>query len=189
MTAPNVLIWSAAVASCSSMGLYERVILLAKDSNGDIVHWSPSEIKWNDAVIDENEPETRLAELFNVNHFIISQATPYIAPFISRGPQNKDTGIFGKLSSFLTMEIRHRIQQLGKLKLFPSSFTMIVDKKSKGNVTIAPPISHFDFYTLFSSPTVSSLHYWILKGERATWPFLSLIRSRLHVELALEKGK
>jgi hypothetical protein len=36
------LIWSAAVASCQSMGLYDSVSLLAKDEKGDIVHWSPS---------------------------------------------------------------------------------------------------------------------------------------------------
>lgn len=44
LTAPNMLIWSAAVASCSSMGLYDQVTLLAKDENGDIVPFSPSGI-------------------------------------------------------------------------------------------------------------------------------------------------
>jgi TAG lipase/lysophosphatidylethanolamine acyltransferase len=44
LTAPNVLIWSAACCSAAVIGLYETVDLLAKDSNGDIVHWSPSSI-------------------------------------------------------------------------------------------------------------------------------------------------
>ena len=118
LTAPNVLIWSAAVASCSSMGLYESVSLLAKDQKGDIVHWSPSEVEWDVKFVDEMElPESRLAELFNVNHFIVSQATPYIAPFLSSSLQNRkegnnSPGILGKMVTFLTLEFRHRIYQV-----------------------------------------------------------------------------
>ncbi|RUP50560.1 hypothetical protein BC936DRAFT_138641 [Jimgerdemannia flammicorona] len=42
LTAPNVLIWSAACASTALMGLYDTVNLLAKDKYGAIVSWSPS---------------------------------------------------------------------------------------------------------------------------------------------------
>jgi TAG lipase/lysophosphatidylethanolamine acyltransferase len=62
-----------------------------------------------------------------------------------------------------------------------------MDYKKQGNVTIAPHISSADFYTLFSSPTANSLYYWILRGEQATWPFLTLIQSRTSIELSLDK--
>ena len=100
------------------MGLYESVSLLAKDEKGDIVHWSPSEVKWDVKVVDEIElPESRLAELFNVNHFIVSQATPYIAPFLSSSLQdnkqgNSAPGLLGKMVTFLSLEFHHRIYQV-----------------------------------------------------------------------------
>ena len=103
LTAPNVLIWSAACTSAAVIGLYETVDLLAKDSQGNIVHWSPSTIKWSDASTESENPEQRLSELFNVNHFIVSQANPYLAPFVS---QNK--GLFGKLMICAAEEVRHR---------------------------------------------------------------------------------
>lgn len=31
---------------------------------------------------DRKSPLLRIAELFNINHFIISQAWPYLAPFL-----------------------------------------------------------------------------------------------------------
>lgn len=39
LTAPNVLIRSAACASCAITGLYDSVPLLAKDRNGNITPW------------------------------------------------------------------------------------------------------------------------------------------------------
>ncbi|KAJ3279398.1 hypothetical protein HDU76_009521, partial [Blyttiomyces sp. JEL0837] len=111
LTAPNVLIWSAACASAAVIGLYESVDLLAKDKSGNIVHWSPSTVKWADSSYDSESPESRLAELFDVNHFIVSQANPYIAPFLSKGPQESKDGLIGKTLGFVSSEIRHRLHQ------------------------------------------------------------------------------
>ena len=48
LTAPNVLIWSAAVASCALKFLFEPVPLLSKDRKGNIVPYHPSGLKWSD---------------------------------------------------------------------------------------------------------------------------------------------
>ncbi|KAJ1563728.1 hypothetical protein HK405_000989, partial [Cladochytrium tenue] len=111
LTAPNVLIWSAACASASVVGLYESVDLLAKDKNGNIVHWSPSTIKWGDSSYESESPETRLAELFNVNHLVVSQADPLVAPFMSQPPQERRPGLLDQAIGFVAGEIRHRFSQ------------------------------------------------------------------------------
>jgi TAG lipase/lysophosphatidylethanolamine acyltransferase len=72
------------------------------------------EIKWEAFSPDETEgPETRLSELFNVNHFIVSQATPYIAPFLSSGPRSEKSrsGMWARLNVILALEFKHRIHQ------------------------------------------------------------------------------
>lgn len=110
LTAPNVLIRSAATASCAVTGLYDQVPLLAKDHNGHIVTWNSSSITWSDASIDDDGPTLRLAELFNVNHIILSQANPYMLPFMKE--RLAGDGFFSVLTGLAYLEIRHRFFQV-----------------------------------------------------------------------------
>jgi TAG lipase/lysophosphatidylethanolamine acyltransferase len=181
------------------IGLYSSVDLLAKDSDGRIFVWSPScnpsyltyiAIKWGQSKGEREAPEKRLAELFNVNHFILSQSQPYIAPFLSRGRVgNVKQSILSRVFSFTGSEIRYRINQLTRLGLIPCFIASVFDQKIKGHVTISPPLSSMDFYTIFGNPTFQSLAYWVLKGEQSTWPFLSIIRNRTMIEKQLFKAK
>lgn len=105
------------------------------------MHWSPSTIKWSDATFESDSPEMRLSELFNVNHFILSQASPIMAPLVSRNLQESE-GLLSTLAVTLLGEIRHRVLQLGQLGLLPRFIMAIFDSKFQGNVTIAP---HLEF--------------------------------------------
>lgn len=42
LTAPDVVVWSAACASCALLGVYDTVPLMVKDEHGRIIPWSPS---------------------------------------------------------------------------------------------------------------------------------------------------
>lgn len=53
LTAPDVVIWSAASASCAAPGIYDTAILMAKDSKGSIVPWNPSAVRLSTAKIVE----------------------------------------------------------------------------------------------------------------------------------------
>ncbi|CAG8463434.1 7205_t:CDS:10 [Ambispora leptoticha] len=191
LTAPNVLIRSAALASAAMMGLYSSVELLAKDKTGAIVPWAPTDVKWKkwtDAVPSESEsPFQRITELFNVNHFIVSQANPYIVPFMPQEPMSRTANILYKCGHFISSEFRHRILQLEHMRLIPKILRGMVDDKVSGNVTIVPHLAFKDFKELFSNPTAGSLDYWIQKGEQSTWPVLALIRNRCMIELALDR--
>jgi TAG lipase / steryl ester hydrolase / phospholipase A2 / LPA acyltransferase len=92
LTAPHVLIWSAVTASCAFPGLFEAQELMAKDRFGEIVPFhAPFEStgqgtgevrRWRDGSLESDLPIIQLKELFNVNHFIVSQANPHIAPIL-----------------------------------------------------------------------------------------------------------
>ena len=83
ITAPNVLIWSAVAASCSVPMIFSPATILAKDpKTGEAVPWNPSPQRWIDGSVDNDLPMTRLAEMFNVNHFIVSQVKPHIVPYL-----------------------------------------------------------------------------------------------------------
>lgn len=46
---------------------------MAKTCDGKFVAYHPSPLKWSDGSVAVDLPTTRLGELFNVNHFIVSQ--------------------------------------------------------------------------------------------------------------------
>ncbi|KAI9596200.1 acyl transferase/acyl hydrolase/lysophospholipase [Syncephalis fuscata] len=186
LTAPNVLIWSAACASASMLGLYKSAELLAKDVHGNIVPWTPTSIKWGDAGPSDNQASllARMTELFNVNHFIVSQANPLIVPFINKGPGQGIDGFSVKMRNLLGSEVKHRARQLGQMHLLPKPISTMFIERVSGNVTISPNLTIRDFKMLMSNPTNSLLGYWILKGERSTWPMLPLLSNRCSIELA-----
>jgi TAG lipase/lysophosphatidylethanolamine acyltransferase len=183
LTAPNVLIRSAATSSAASNVLFSSVDLLAKDNVGNIYKWFPAYFKDTTSASTDESPETRVAQLFNVNFIIISEATPYIVPFLNT--QTSKSKFKDKIITFVSSEIRYRAAQLSKLNLLPSFLSSLFDYHTS-NITVAPKLSSDDFYTIFSNPTFASLSYWILKGERSVWPLLNLIKQNTRVEIKLQ---
>ena len=193
LTAPNVLIRSAACASCAITGLYDTVPLLAKDHTGSIVPWNPEATVWSDASLDSESPIIRLAELFNVNHLVCSQANPYLLPFTARTAMPTDQhGMLSTIMSLVSSEVKHRLYQLRELGILPSWVMTGMSPESSsaytGNVSISPDIAFTDYHILFSNPTSATLDHWMLKGEQATWPLLSLIYNRCAIELELDRS-
>ena len=205
ITAPNVLIWSAALASnASSARLYHPHGLLCKDETGAIVPWliSPQVVtfrSWKSATYTANErdsPLSRIAELFNVNHFVVSQARPYIAPFLRNDRQHPDSprqarrrGIMMPLLGLATLEVHHRLSQLDSLGMLPTSIRrLLIDETIPGpSLTLVPDLSPSDFLKLLERPTKESLDYWILHGERSVWPAVSALRVRCAIEVELDR--
>jgi len=85
LTAPNVLVWSAVVASCSIPGMYPTADLMMRTENGQHVPYNPlsTNFRFTDGSVGSDLPMQRLSELFNINTFIVSQVNPHVVPFIS----------------------------------------------------------------------------------------------------------
>ncbi|KAL8962757.1 MAG: hypothetical protein Q9193_000896 [Seirophora villosa] len=202
LTAPNVLIWSAALASnVSSSTTYSPVILRCKDETGAIVPWASAEEttfrSWRHTSYADREcPLSRIAELFNVNHFVVSQARPYIAPFLRaelQHPNPRQTGtqrLTIPLLRLVSWEIRHRLRQLDSLGFLPTSIRrLLIDENIPGaSLTLVPDLSPGDFLRLLETPTKESLEYWILHGERSVWPAVSALKVRCAIEVELDRN-
>ncbi|KAI3896248.1 hypothetical protein MKW92_024240 [Papaver armeniacum] len=134
---------------------------MAKDTSGEIASSLPVR-RWRD-----NLPMIQLKELFNVNHFIVSQANPHIAPFLRLKEIVRAYGgnFSAKLAHLAEMEVKHRCHQLlepgfplgGLAKLFAQDWG--------GGVM-----------SLFYQPS-----------QRCTWEKLSAIKSNCGIELALDE--
>lgn len=147
---------------------------------------------------DRDSPLRRVAELFNVNHFIISQARPYLIPFLQsdmHGPSLLETrGKATQMSAFLVrmvgLELRHRLRQVDTLGMLPASIRrFLVDEQvPAASMTLVPEVSMGDFVRLLETPTRETLNYWILRGERSVWPAVSALRIRTHIENELDRS-
>ncbi|PVI03839.1 hypothetical protein DM02DRAFT_669550 [Periconia macrospinosa] len=212
LTAPNVLIWSAALASnASASTLYHPVTLLCKDDRDNIVPWSPATETtfhpWTHASYADSRdsPLHRIAELFNVNHFIVSQARPYLAPFLRSDlhhahptPSSFTSTSPFSLSSLslpllrlIVMELQHRLHQLNELHLLPPSirrFLLDESVPAGTSLTLVPELTASDFFKLLENPTKEGLDNWILRGERSVWPAVGALKVRCAVEVELDRG-
>jgi TAG lipase/steryl ester hydrolase/phospholipase A2/LPA acyltransferase len=203
ITAPNVMIWSAVAASCSVPIIFSPAQLLAKDPRtGEEGPWNPSPQRWIDGSVDNDLPMTRLAEMFNVNHFIVSQVNPHVIPFLSREEEviasqaeNSTSAVAAGPGWLHTMadlakgEALHRMQFLSELGIFPNYFTKaqsILSQKYSGDITILPEISYANFPRILKNPNTEFMLQAMLSGERATWPKLSRIQNHCSIELALD---
>ncbi|KAG0060512.1 hypothetical protein BGZ89_012207 [Linnemannia elongata] len=190
LTAPNVLIWSAVATSSAAPFIYNSAPLMAKDKNGDEVQWNPSRYHWIDGSVDNDLPMNKLSELFNVNHFIVCQVNPYIVPFLhnslARSPTNR---VLGWILYQARSELQHRMNQLSILGVMPGlmqKVQAIMAQRYYGDITIVPDLGVDDYLNIVSNPTVEFLVNATLKGERATWPKISIIKNHCSIEHCLD---
>jgi TAG lipase/steryl ester hydrolase/phospholipase A2/LPA acyltransferase len=203
ITAPNVIIWSAVCTSCSVPLVYKKASLLAKDpKTREHVSWDPNpDATWIDGSVDNDLPMTRLAEMFNINHFIVSQVNPHVVPFLTKDEEliateasqsTPFTARSGWLSNGLSIargEVVHRMQVLVDMGIMPSAVTKlrsVLSQRYSGDINIFPQILLADFPRVLSNPTPEYMVGCMLAGQRATWPKMSRIQNHLSIELALD---
>ncbi|KKK22130.1 hypothetical protein P175DRAFT_0469683 [Aspergillus ochraceoroseus IBT 24754] len=200
ITAPNVLIWSAVAVSCSVPIVFSPFTLMAKDPlTGDPVPWNDLHKQYIDGSVDGDLPMNRLAEMFNVNHFIVSQVNPHVVPFLPKDeepksvatPTSSTSRLFYTVTRLAKDEILHRMAVLTELGMFPTSLTKaisIMNQKYSGDINIYPEILYTHFPRILKNPTTDFMLKACLSGERATWPKLARIRNHCAIELALDSA-
>lgn len=204
LTSPNTIIWSAINASIGTGILNEKVDLYVRDHNNNIVIWhefhgtEKSIIKYlppqNARPYDRESPYTRMSELFNVNHFVVSLARPYLAPLLSMDTKHINGWKIKRiLKTLLSLEFQHRLWQLDKFGLLSGFIKrFIVDDKTPRTgfeVTIVPELRTLvkDFKRVFDIHNVEeNVDYWILVGEKSVWPMFVILWTRCSIEFALD---
>lgn len=110
----------------------------------------------------------RLSELFNVNHFIVSQVNPHVVPFLDRDLKNTPSKRFVRTAlSLARSELIHRLDQLIELDIFPTFLyktKQIFSQKYGGDITIIPNVKLHDYISLMSNPSQEGLWDAIIRG-------------------------
>ena len=178
---------------------------MCKSDDGSITPWSEISAEtsqttfrpWHSAsYTDRESPLHRIAELFNVNHFIVSQARPYLAPFLRSdlhhpNPRHDSRwNLSMPILRLIVMEIQHRLHQLDEIGWLPLSIRrFLLDENVPGaSLTLVPELTPSDFIKLLENPTKEGLDYWILRGERSVWPAVGALKVRCAIEVEVDRG-
>lgn len=199
LTAPNCLIWSAVLASCSLPGVFPSTTIFEKGVNGSIKEWNNDmSSKYLDGSVDNDLPIARLSEMFNVDHIIAVQVNPHVAPIlkvsVSDVGMNDTTWIKGLLSNvydFVSCEMVHYLSIFNEMdiqKNLSNKLISILSQNYSGDITILPSYHASDFLNIFQNPTPAFLVDFIVRGAKACWPKITLINNHCGIEFALDKA-
>ncbi len=196
LSAPNVMIRRAALASSAIPGVFPAVMLEAKDFNSAIIPYMPKD-KWVDGSLNSDLPMLRVARMHNVNHYIVSQTNPHIVPFLSE-PKPREKGLLSFTreiaSSTFHIYVKH-ILDVGRRNFDSHALGLLLDKaysvasqNYSGDITIFPPTWLGTLWDIFSNPTPERIAEFVRTGERAIWPKLERIRNSTRISRAFERG-
>ncbi|KXZ42481.1 hypothetical protein GPECTOR_142g702 [Gonium pectorale] len=190
LTAPNALIWSAVAASSAFPGLYPAQHILARNSRGEIIRFSAQstndslERRWRDGSLELDLPVQALGEMFNCNHFLVSQTNPHIVPLL-----NLKKALSRKWANVLEAELKHRCQVAQWLlpDWLPSKWLMLFTQAWEGDITMTLPSALWHIGKTIVNPTTEELIRSVKVGEVATWEKLSAIECNCTIEATLDK--
>jgi TAG lipase/steryl ester hydrolase/phospholipase A2/LPA acyltransferase len=196
-TAPNVLIRSAVAASCSVPFIYRPAPLYERNPlTGALQRFGGEDAYFIDGSVSHDIPLSRLRAMLDVNHFIVSQVNPHIAPFIRKGQTNavvhpSQRSWADTLTEMARSEFVYRLRQLSEFPIpavrkLTHIGSSILEQTYTGDITILPETS-FGFAVL-SNPTPQFMVDAMEKGERATWPEINRIERRTAIERAIDKS-
>ena len=195
ITSPNVYLRSAVMASCAIPGVFPPVALQAKNERGDAQAYLPTR-KWMDGSVTDDLPAKRLARLYGVNHYIVSQINPYVL-WIERS-HNAQNGIGAavtQLSQKMTKEwlrgigdfSRRYLRNSPRWNMFISTMNSMASQNYAGDINILPSFRFYDPRKILSPLSEKDLMFLIDEGERGTWPHIETIRNCTLISSTLHK--
>ncbi|WP_293749807.1 DUF3336 domain-containing protein [uncultured Paraglaciecola sp.] len=184
ITSPNVFVRTAVMASCAVPGVYPPVMLMAKNVYGEAQPHLPDR-RWVDGAMTDDLPAKRLARLYGVNHYIVSQANP-LALAIIKGEQYMPVSDGAKnVLRLSTHEIlksgekfsRRYLRKIPEVGKTMNMFYSVMAQDYKGDVNIVPNFSFVDPQKLLGQLTSDEIQELVIEGERSTWPQLEQIKT------------
>ena len=198
LSAPHVLIWSAALASSALPGVFDASRLIVKGADGTERYESTSAMAFQDGSMTADLPMQQLSEMFNVNHFIISQVNPnavLFAPFDHGGHawDNPCLDIFVFLKRQVGSWLKNMFHLCGGHRIAPMwEHFLTQDRFGRRDIDISiiPWQNHrsilSSFLNLIKNPSPDEFQSWIKAAERETWRFIPRIKSHCAEERTLD---
>lgn len=195
VTAPHVLIRPAVLASAAVPGLFPPVGLAARDERGRTRPYLKRR-KWVDGSVSEDLPARRLARLYGVNHFIVSQTNPLVLPFLESPLLAGRVGrlLYSaavnitreslRMTRDLTNPYAHRWPRAA---MYASTFYSVALQDYRGDINILPDYRYVSPRRLLAVPREREIVVLERAGERSTWPQVEAIRITTKISRTLDR--
>ena len=194
-TTPNVYIRQAVLASAAVPGVYPPVTLAAKNHLGEKQAYLPSR-KWVDGSVSDDMPAKRLARLYGVNHYIVSQTNPHVIPFVADGKKKTDALSLIRNASISTARawvnagagsLERPLSVSPALTRATNIALSIINQDYIGDINILPQNKYFNPFKLLAYLSEKEIRQLVSSGERATWPRIEMIRTQTKISRTLTK--
>ncbi|TNE89640.1 MAG: DUF3336 domain-containing protein [Deltaproteobacteria bacterium] len=194
LTAPDVTVISAVMASSALPGLFPPVELRQREGEGDELPHLSGE-RWVDGSIYEDLPKLRLARLHNVNHFIVSQTNPHVLPFVRHhGQQGLRPAIAGLTSAAVrsygayATDVTRRATRRAPtpVRQVADQAYALVSQDYRGDIDLHPQFHWRLYKKVVSNPSRDDLTAFIREGQRSVWPKIAQIRDQTRIRRALD---
>ena len=194
-TSPTVLMRSAVMASAAVPGIFPPVTLQALADDGQLKSYLPSR-RWVDGSVSDDMPAKRLARLYGVNHYIVSQTNPHVLPFVTDGHRKQTS--FGLLQTAsrratrewfnaVTLILDRADKKNGVVTQATSLMRSIINQDYVGDINILPDYRLINPKNLLGFPGEKQVLKLIASGERCTWPKLEMIRLQTRISRTLRE--
>jgi NTE family protein len=193
-TSPNVLMREAVLASTAIPGFFPSVVLMAKNDQGERQAYHSSR-KWVDGSLSEDLPAKRLARLYGVNHYIVSQTNPYVIPFIDTTKRKTDTvselkyALIDTARTWINASAAIFERPLGvvpEVQRLTNSALSLINQSYVGDITISPLKKLHNPLRALSWRTREEIRDLMEEGERATWPRIERVRVQTRISRTLD---
>jgi NTE family protein len=195
ITSPNVYIREAVLASGAVPGVYPPVTLAAKDHLGEKQAYLPSE-KWVDGSVSDDMPAKRLARLYGVNHYVVSQTNPHVIPFVTDSKRRQDaigvwkdagTKTARALVNASATTLKRPLSLSPALARATNLWLSVINQDYVGDINILPASRYFNPFRVLAFLTEQEIRNLVQAGERATWPKVEMIRIQTRISRTLDR--
>ncbi|KAK3284685.1 mitogen-activated protein kinase tyrosine protein phosphatase sdp1, partial [Cymbomonas tetramitiformis] len=199
LTTPHVVIWSAVLASSAFPGLFPSRELFVRRKDGGFSSYASLGLaegrRWRDGSVEQDLPLKEVAELFNVQFFIVAQTNPHIIPLLHFRTllQSLPAGnLLLFIAKMFEEEFKMRCNQVkalmgsGVLHSLASLFSQPW-VGSEGDVTIVAPTCWRRISRAIENLSEEEVLEFAAAGERAVWPHIAAIKCHCLAEMELHK--
>lgn len=195
-TAPDLLVWSAVLASCAVPILFPPVRLTSKRYDGVHTPYLAS-IRWVDGSVKSDFPQEKMSRLYNINYTIASQVNPHIVPFMQSDEKRYRTNLLSwperiirKHGKTIAMDVMNFTREsMGRIppvrRLLDHGYG-IVDQRYYGDLNIVGNYSLRHYHYMLQNPRPHLFKILQREGERATWSKISSIETHARIGKTIE---
>jgi NTE family protein len=194
ITAPNVLIREAVLASCAVPGVFPPVMLMARDDDGKRVPYQPDR-RWVDGSVTHDIPTKRLERLYGVNHHIVSQANPLALPFATdtrkqmapiEAIQHASMATFKAWLNANMVIFQKPLELVPPLNSLANLARSVINQDYTGDINIIRPPKYWSPTKILSDLAQDDIDELIDTGMRTAWPKVEMVRTQTAISRALE---